>query len=261
MSRLIDNAWLRLSNNPLNPPCNLICFPFAGGFAEYYLPWAQLLPDIGLYPVQLPGRSSRWQESPIVDIQELLNAMLPSLLSVIQQKPYVLFGHSMGGYISYMMARKIKALGLREPLFLVISAAPAPQTWGTRSKLSALSQKEFADFFMQLGGFHPEILKHQSFVEMQLNLLRKDVQLCESCQVEDAAGFSFPIWAISGEDDPVVTSVNMNHWQRETNAQFVHKNIPGDHFYITKKKDRLVSLIAQEIDRQLLPELVALKEK
>ena len=249
MNELDDNPWLTLANKPDNPEWNLICFPFAGGYAEYFLPWYRKINACGLYPIQLPGRSSRWKEPALTHIDALIDAITPVLLPIIEQRPYVLFGHSMGGYISYAFAKKMKTLGAREPLSLVVSAIPAPNTWQNKEKLSELPNEEFSDFFKALGGFHPEILKHESFISSQMALLQKDVMLCESCQYDRPAQFAYPIIALSANEDPYVTYDKMDAWRDETTNEFQLKDMIGDHFYLNKNQniDQILTLIQNEV--------------
>ena len=245
MNKSIDNAWLRLARTPINPKWNFFCFPFAGGYAEYYLPWSQHLPDCGFYPVQLPGRAARWQEPAMVDISELIEGVLPFLLPLFAERPYVLFGHSMGGHIAYMLAQKIRALDVRQPLCLAISAVSAPSHWAFKPKLSTLSEADFIAFFKGLGGFHPEILKQHAFMALQMKLLRQDVQLCESCSTKNMQPLAYPLLAFSATEDAYVPSDSMFLWQKETRGLFMHKTLPGDHFYLNQQKDTILAFVNQ----------------
>lgn len=243
MNDIKNNEWLKLSSVPEDPALNLICFPFAGGYAEYFLPWTKALSNVALYPIQLPGRSYRWKESVFLNVNHLVDALLPKMIPIFQEKPYVLFGHSMGGYIAYHCAKKIKECGLTQPISLIVSAVPSPILWTGEKHLSLLSPKEFMDFFLELGGFNPEILKHESFMKLQMELLRQDVQLCENCQYEGSAEFDFPIFALSAKHDVYVSYEDMRFWSQETNDTFQLEQVEGDHFYLNHQVDKIISII------------------
>jgi medium-chain acyl-[acyl-carrier-protein] hydrolase len=240
----LNNSWLQLSQIPSDAEWSLICFPFAGGYAEYFLPWHKQLEKCALYPVQLPGRSYRWQEGVLTQIDELLDALVSVLLPVIRERPYVLFGHSMGGYIAYSFAKRIKALAEKDPTCMIVSSVPAPEHWLARKNLSELSEAEFEVFFKKLGGFHPELLKHESFIKLQMSLLRQDIMLCESCGYEGQAEFGFPIVALGSTQDEYVSFESMVGWGKETQHTFVNKQMEGDHFYLNQNLDKIFSLIS-----------------
>jgi surfactin synthase thioesterase subunit len=238
------NLWLLLTQKSLTAEHNLICFPFAGGHAEYYLPWRRELPDaMNLCPVQLPGRSYRWQEAGFDNMNALLNAMLPFLENQLLKQPYILFGHSMGGYITYELAKLIAQRGLPLPKALVISAVPAPTYWSKRRKLSSLSEQEFKQLFLSLGGFHSELLRHKTFIDMQFALLRRDILLCESCQYSGPANFAFPIIALGAQDDGYVNIENLTDWQLETTMQFYQYEFTGGHFYLNNRIKEILNII------------------
>lgn len=152
-----------------------------------------------------------------------------------------------GGYIAYALAKKLRELGHAPPSFLVVSAVTAPCKWTTRQKLSALSREEFTKFFNELGGFNSELLKHETFMQEQMELVRHDIQICESAPYEQPASFSFPIYAIAGGDDPYVKKEHMMDWQHETVVDFSLECWPGAHFYLNQSIDRMVSFISERM--------------
>lgn len=244
----MTNPWLRLQQTVATPDYNLICLPFAGGFAEYFLPWrAHLAPGVQLCPVQLPGRSYRWQESAYEDMEALLTTLIPGLTPLISERPYVLFGHSMGGYIAYEWCKTVMKKALPLPQLLVVSALPAPRHWSSRKQLSALNEAEFSRFFLELGGIQPELLRHESFINMQMALLRSDVSLCESCHYTESALFPFPIVTLAGKQDQYVALDQMAAWQVETKVDFNLYEWAGNHFYLNNHVPALLELIQQRM--------------
>ena len=98
----------------------LFCLPPAGGGASGYRLWiARLAPRIGVLPVQLAGRESRFVEAPITSAGEAVER----LAEVIDDEtangtPFALFGHSMGALLAFDLAC---TLG-RPPAQLIVSA-------------------------------------------------------------------------------------------------------------------------------------------
>lgn len=243
-----NDPWLRLSQIMPQAEYNLICLPFAGGFAEYFLPWRNHLGTrVQLCPIQLPGRSYRWQEPVITEIDSLLEAFIPQIEGLISEKPYVIFGHSMGGYIAYQLCKTLAKRQLPLPGLLVVSSVPAPQHWTSRKLLSELSEIEFSQFFLKLGGIQPELLKHESFIKMQMSLLRNDIALCESCKYTQPAQFTFPMLALGGSEDEYVSMPSMAAWAAETTADFAIHSLAGNHFYLNHHLPLIFELIKKRM--------------
>src|SRR5689334_9327956 len=104
----------------------LFCLPYAGGGISIFRTWSQYLPPtIEVCAIQLPGRENRLREPAFTQITPLIQALdaaLPSLLD----KPYALFGHSMGAIIAFELARLL--LPRNTPLrHLFVSGRIAPQ--------------------------------------------------------------------------------------------------------------------------------------
>lgn len=227
------NKWLQLKQTNQNASHNLICLPFAGGFAEYFLSWRNLLPNnFQLCPIQLPGRSYRWEEKAYTEVDLLINDLINNLIEILDTKPYILFGHSMGGYLGYKLCEAIKKYRLREPELMVVSSVPAPLHWQKRRLLSEYSDAEFKKFFLELGGYHPELMKHKDFIETQMRIMRNDILLCESCTQSKALQFNFPLLALGGKEDNFVATSSIEAWQTETNGLFQFHAFEGEHFYL-----------------------------
>ena len=240
----MNNLWLQLKQTVDSASMNLLCFPFAGGYGESFMPWRKHLPmNIQLCPLQLPGRSYRWKEPVYTDIQQLLMAMKPPLEDLLHESPYILFGHSMGGYIAYEFSNMLIKQQLPLPELLVVSSIPAPKTWVSRKLLSDLTEKEFYDFFFDLGGFHPSLLKDEKFIKSQMSLLRDDILLCESCQYAKPAELPFPILAMGGVSDAYVSMDSMEDWRLETSVDFHLHGFDGQHFYLNDHLPEIMKLI------------------
>jgi surfactin synthase thioesterase subunit len=75
----------------------LVCFTYCGGGPAVYRHWSRALPaDVDLALVCLSGRERRLAEPPAQRWDDLMREALAAVRSVAA-RPYVLFGHSMGG--------------------------------------------------------------------------------------------------------------------------------------------------------------------
>src|SRR6266498_628486 len=87
----------------------LFCFAHAGGGAAFFRPWRlSMVPDIDVRAVTLPGRESRVHEPPYRRIEQLLDPLCAALEPHLD-RPYALFGHSLGAVLAYEVARRFSA--------------------------------------------------------------------------------------------------------------------------------------------------------
>src|SRR5205085_9026436 len=105
----------------------LLCLPYAGGAADIFRSWANVFPPtIEVCPIQLPGRGGRLLEPPFTNLSLLVETLTSELLPYLD-KPFALFGHSMGAIIVFELARQLRSKKINEPLHLFVSAWRAPQ--------------------------------------------------------------------------------------------------------------------------------------
>src|SRR5436305_4752920 len=86
----------------------LFCLPFAGGGASVFREWADGLPlDVDVWPAQLPGRETRYRHPAYVRMDRLV-ANLAAAVRPHLDRPFALFGHSMGSLVALELARELR---------------------------------------------------------------------------------------------------------------------------------------------------------
>ncbi|MFD2877090.1 thioesterase II family protein [Paenibacillus rhizoplanae] len=92
-----------------SPKSDYACFfvPSCGrGCFNLFLHWEEQMPrDVETCLVRLPGRGARITE-PAIDNVDILTDLLLQEMKEYTDVPYVLFGHSMGGLVSYELTQK-----------------------------------------------------------------------------------------------------------------------------------------------------------
>src|SRR5918999_1586220 len=94
----------------------LFCFAHAGGGSSFFRPWrAALAPEAAVRPIMLPGRESRLDEPPYRRLPDLVESLSEALQPCLD-RPYALFGHSLGAEVARLngIPREV----LSEPGFL-----------------------------------------------------------------------------------------------------------------------------------------------
>ncbi|RZS31197.1 thioesterase superfamily protein [Herbihabitans rhizosphaerae] len=120
-----DTTVVRRRRNP-DATRRLICRGFCGGGAASYLEWDDKIgPENELAAICYPGREGRFTDEFAENWDELVADTTEAVLSATDI-PYVLFGHSMGGWMAFDVTAGIERAGKRPPEALVVFSANAP---------------------------------------------------------------------------------------------------------------------------------------
>ncbi|MFL6283821.1 MAG: thioesterase II family protein [Pyrinomonadaceae bacterium] len=238
-----DSLWFAKARTDERARIRLFCFPYAGGSAVTFRGWPALLaPEVEVYAVQLPGRWPRSHEPPYDDARSLVGALLPVMERHID-RPFALFGHSMGGAIAFELARRLRGEFGVEPLHLFVSGRRAPHMGYAGPTIYDLPEPEFKEALRRLGGTPAEVLEHPELMELLVPLLRADIALSQTYRCESRPSLTCPLTVFGGlkdgHDEPEVLAA----WREHTVGAFDMKMFEGDHFFInTEQRPLLVAL-------------------
>jgi len=228
----------------------LFCFPYAGGGDSIFRSWPQILSDtIEVCPVQLPGRGSRINEPLCTEIRQLVRDMGQALAPYLN-KPFALFGHSMGALIAFELARYVRNEYSVQPLHLFASGRCSPQITNEPFDLKQFDS-ELPEMLRRGNGTPEEVLEDPELMELVLPVLRSDWALCQSYIFTPEPPFSFPITAFGGLDDHGVPRRYLEGWREHTTAPFVLRMLPGNHFFLKTSRLLLLEAISKELDHDL----------
>jgi surfactin synthase thioesterase subunit len=234
---------------PRDDRVRLLCFPHAGGGASMFRSWTEGLADVAdVWPIQLPGREGRWQEPALTGISTL-GATLCRSLSPLFQAPFALFGHSMGSFVAFELARQLRRENSREPVALIVSAARAPQIPDPDPPTHHLAASELLRELKRLNGIPRELLDHPELLALLLPTLRADLALCETYRYADEPPLDCPIWAYGGEHDNKVPLEHLVQWETQTTRQFAVRLFPGDHFFVKEAGREVTQALSAKLRR------------
>lgn len=244
-STQITNSWLRISHPNPNAHLRLFCFPYAGGAASIYRTWPQHLPAaIEVCAVQLPGRENRIQERPYTNLVDLVAALLANLLPVLD-RPFALFGHSMGALIAYEVAHQLQQHG-QTPTTLFVSGRRAPMLPEPEALLHTLPSDEafLSELQRRYHNIPAVLFEDNELRELFVPLLRADLTLVETYPCTTPPPLPCPLVALGGVDDPCVSPSELQAWHRLTRADFALHRFPGGHFYLNEQMQPLLATLA-----------------
>lgn len=228
----MDRRWL--AGRELSPHADvrLFCLPYAGGGAAVYRGWQELAPDgMQVVALELPGRGTRLREAPFLRLASLIRSMADALTDALD-RPYALFGHSMGGLLAFELARALRHRTVRQPAHVFISAAASPSAPPVRPLLHCATDDEIRQRLAELGGTPPDLLDNVELMQLMLPVLRSDFSVLETYEHRTEVPLSMPLTVLGGRSDRVVPPKALDGWQRHTSAGSRLCLFPGGHFFL-----------------------------
>ena len=250
----MTSTWFTSQRPNARARLRLFCFPYAGGGAAIYRLWPQSLPsDVEVCVAQLPGRGTRLREQPFTSLDALVEAAAEAIAPSVD-KPFALFGHSMGAMISFELARRLRELGRPQPAHLFISGRRAPQLPNNDPLSYNLPEAELRKELLRLNGTPKEVLEHPELMELMLPLLRADFSVVETYVYRPGVPLACPLTAFGGLRDSEVSRQELDAWREQTAGEFVLRMLPGDHFFLNDPQSQplLFSAIAKALHELLM---------
>lgn len=240
------SRWIsKIRHNP-DASTRLFCVPYAGGGPQVFQTWADVLPrSFEICAVNLPGRGKRIMETPFVELPGLVADMMGDIVPSFD-KPYVLFGHSMGALISYEIVRSLRRINGPMPIHLFVSGCFAPHL-PDPNPIHHLAHEQFLKELCRLGGMPKEVLESQELMELVLPSLRADFTATETYIYKDEPPLPIPISAFGGWRDPLTTRESLGAWRIHTTGYFSMRMLPGDHFFLHSAERVLLELMVSEL--------------
>ncbi|MGC0155692.1 thioesterase II family protein [Chromobacterium vaccinii] len=237
------SPWFRCYQPRPQAKRRLICLPHAGGSASFYRSWCHLLPtDVELIAVQYPGHEDRLAE-PMMDEMGPLADKLAWQIRPLLDRPYLLFGHSMGAAVAHEICLRLREQGLRLPERLVVSAREAP----CRHRGGGWHLADDEALLEELSRLDEAAAALRTSVEMRalfLPAIRNDYRLIETYRPR--AGLPplpLPISAFIGHADAELSQDEAAAWSGHGDGGFELRGFFGGHFYLRHNSAVVTALL------------------
>lgn len=180
--------------------------------------------------IEYNGRGTRTNKPFVDNIDLLVVELYERILSQnLLLGDYIIFGHSLGALVSYLLCQKIRDKGGNNPKRLILSGKKHFRKQN-RKMISTLPDSKFWSEVIALGGIPDEMMNHPELIDYYLPILRNDFKLVESFQYKEHAKLTFPIDIFFGSEE--ASDEDMEGWLDESTEKVTITKLEGNHFFI-----------------------------
>lgn len=211
-------------------PPTLVCFPCAGGTAASFRP---LVGAIGqrarVVAIDPPGHGFNTGTKSL----ERIEAMVEAYDAVLAQSidgPYYFLGHSLGGLVAWMLAKRLEGDPARAPRATVICTLRGPrkvvdQSWSTVDDDTLIEKLD------GIGGVPDAFRDNLEDFKEWLPPVRADFAALESFRGEGLEPLKLPLHVVGARDDTYVEPSRLLEWLNYgVDATVTH--FDGGHFFV-----------------------------
>jgi surfactin synthase thioesterase subunit len=217
----------------------LVCFSYCGGGTVPFRSWAEVLPaDVALALVCYPGREVRFDDPPADSWPDLLDDATQAV-TALTDRPYLLFGHSLGARVAFEVALRLETPG---PDAVIVSGAGSPVDWAEQRHLPPTvrdTDEELLDWLTREGRLASEVVTEPELLAMALSIMRGDLRAADSYRYVPGRAIRAPIHVLYGVDDEDVDARAAERWRPLTSGSLRVTRLPGGHFYTEEVWRRL----------------------
>jgi medium-chain acyl-[acyl-carrier-protein] hydrolase len=245
--RLVSSRWIHCPRPNPRAALRLFCLPHAGGDTWVFQEWQMRLGSaVEVCPIRLPGRGTRFVDPLFTDLEALAQALCLGVGEALD-RPFAIFGHSMGALIGFELARAIRRVWRKSPEILCAASFRAPHLAGFAPPISHLPPYLLLTTLRQRYGAEFDLAGNEDVMQLMMPILRADFSMCETYAYVEEEALACPIAVYGGNADMSVDRTELAAWLYETNGAFVQHDIEGDHFLPVRSKDALLALLANDL--------------
>lgn len=227
----------------------IICFPYLGGNSYSFNDLIKELPDdYEIWVANPPGHFGS-ELALINDIHELVQVYYEEISKIIRIGS-ALYGHSMGGVITYFLAAKMEKMKnkiLPEKIFL--SAASAPMMYQLKKPVFQYKDAEIIEIVRKYNALPEKVLMSQEMMEVLTPIFRADFEILETAaKSEQSDMVDIETHLLWGEKDEIEEFSAIGNWKAYLKQDYDVKIIKnGTHMFLHKEAAQVASYLSTVI--------------
>jgi len=233
-----------------NALTRLFCIPYNGGGVTSYHAWSGLVPaSIEVYAAQLPGQMDRRDEPAPPTLVDWARGLADAIAPLLD-RPYALYGHSLGALVAFEVARTLRARGLPEPAILFVGAIHAPHLPDPFPVSDRLTDLPTLARLGMLDALAPLLADPQLVRELRPTI-QSGIDRLKGYRLEDQPAMGCPIVAMGGSRDEIVRREHLEAWREHSSAGYEHLVFDGGHLFHQERTTDVVAAISERIEERL----------
>ena len=221
----------------------LFTLPFAGGNRYSFSKFDRYLKDdFDIHHLELAGRGDRMSEDLLSDIYEIRDDIFNQIKDKLHNE-YIIYAHSLGGLLAYLLTLKIEENHLNPPSKLIISGRANP-SMKPKVLRHNMPKEEFISSLQTLGGMPKEFFTHPELFEFFEPILRADFEAVESFDFEEKRKLNTKISVLYGSDEHFSRKKALK-WAKFTHKDIDFREFTGRHFFIYEHIEAVCNIIKE----------------
>lgn len=227
----------------------LLCFPYAGGTANFYKTLEDRLKPFGIEVISMEysGHGRRTKEPLYAHFEDLVNEALEFIDEMVNQsESYGLLGYSMGSIVLSEVIRKIEINNFTKKPIIAFVLAHGPKIKEEIDWESA-SDDTIKQHIIEFDGVSNKLLNNVVYWRIYTPIYRNDFRILSEIETEKDAFISYipTVFLYSADDD---LCSNIQEWKKYFIGKTEYIVLSGGHFFINNNYDAVTDII---IDRLL----------
>ncbi|MEU8543605.1 M20/M25/M40 family metallo-hydrolase [Streptomyces sp. NPDC048717] len=227
----MSGSWLRIRDEEKNggPADTLaVCFAPTGAHGSTFAGWHGRLPHgMALVLVTPPGRGTRVDEEPVVDMAVYADAVVAEVRALAAGRRLVLIGVSLGALLAFEVCRRLLETGVPVARLCVVAGQSPGDFAGAGGEVTLEDARAFAT---GTGLTDPELLADPEFEEVLLPPIQADLTLAAHYAGRASAAAHVSLRAVWAVGDPHVPEAAVRRWREWTTADCTVLSVEGGHY-------------------------------